>query len=271
MKSNESKIIPLPGSSSVDTLIVSDVHLGSKVSRAKDLIRLLESYRNDKHNYRFNRLVLLGDIFDDLNFNRMDKHAWKLAGMFRKMSGKKCNSDIVWILGNHDLRLAELMKHLVGLPVYREYEWNIDGKKYLAVHGDQFDKWIVDYYWMSVIPTWFYDFVQKIDGPKHRFSRFLKETSKKWLRINKDVADKFIEYVKKKPYHIDNIFCGHTHIYETINYPDLNTTYYNSGCWTGSHDPTYITITTDGEVRIRQYTEKKYPKAIQVYPRAAQA
>ena len=41
----------------VDTLIVSDVHLGTDLSRPDALLAVLKSYT-------FRRLILLGDIFD---------------------------------------------------------------------------------------------------------------------------------------------------------------------------------------------------------------
>ncbi|MFN5876361.1 MAG: hypothetical protein ACK45E_08790, partial [Ignavibacteria bacterium] len=41
----------------VDTLIVSDIHLGSDVSRAKPLVQLLRTHT-------FKRLILNGDVFD---------------------------------------------------------------------------------------------------------------------------------------------------------------------------------------------------------------
>jgi len=46
------------------TLIISDFHLGSKVSRSKEAAELL-------NNLHFKKLILLGDIFEDLNFNRL--------------------------------------------------------------------------------------------------------------------------------------------------------------------------------------------------------
>ena len=36
------------------------------------------------------------------------------------------------------------MSHLVGVRVYEEYIWNYGGKKHLAVHGHQFDRFIVN-------------------------------------------------------------------------------------------------------------------------------
>jgi len=52
-----------------DTLILSDLHLGSETSRAGDALRLLKENR-------FRRLILLGDIFADLNFGRLTKQHW---------------------------------------------------------------------------------------------------------------------------------------------------------------------------------------------------
>ena len=54
----------------LDTLILSDVHLGSEVSRAREATELLS-------NVNFRRLVLLGDIFSDLNFRRLTSEHWK--------------------------------------------------------------------------------------------------------------------------------------------------------------------------------------------------
>ena len=55
----------------VDTIIVSDIHLGSEVSRSKQLLDTLLQYR-------FNQLILNGDVFDDLNFKRLSKSDWKI-------------------------------------------------------------------------------------------------------------------------------------------------------------------------------------------------
>ncbi|MFN4917762.1 MAG: hypothetical protein ACK5HH_09960, partial [Ignavibacteria bacterium] len=43
----------------VDTLIVSDIHLGSEVSRSKQLLDVIKQFQ-------FKRLILNGDVFDDL-------------------------------------------------------------------------------------------------------------------------------------------------------------------------------------------------------------
>ena len=85
-----------------DTVIISDLHLGSEVSRASDALELLQSVQ-------FSRLILLGDIFADLNFNRLTKEHWKFLGYIRKLSNPKNDIEVAWVEGNHDHGLTEIM------------------------------------------------------------------------------------------------------------------------------------------------------------------
>src|SRR5215472_19334074 len=119
-----------------DTLILSDLHLGSEMSRAHDAIRVLKENR-------FRRLILLGDIFADLNFGRLTKEHWKFLGYIRKLSNPKRNIEVVWVEGNHDQGLTDVMSHLVGVKVYQEYTWEYAGMRHLAIHGHQFDRFMV--------------------------------------------------------------------------------------------------------------------------------
>src|ERR1700691_3029802 len=106
-----------------DTLILSDVHLGSEVSRAEDGTELLRQTQ-------FRRLILLGDIFSDLNYRRLTKDHWKFLGYIRKLSNPKRGVEVVWVEGNHDRGLSNVMSHLVGVKVYEEYEWEFEGRRH---------------------------------------------------------------------------------------------------------------------------------------------
>jgi len=110
-----------------DTVIMSDLHLGSEVSQAGAALAFLQSVR-------FKRLILLGDIFADLNFRRLTKEHWKFLGHIRKLSNPRHEIEVIWVEGNHDHGLTEVMSHLVGIPVYQEYEWHYAGKRHLAIH-----------------------------------------------------------------------------------------------------------------------------------------
>ena len=107
-----------------DTLILSDLHLGADMSRAREALRVLR-----ENQYR--RLILLGDIFADLNFGRLKKEHWKFLGFIRKLSNPKRNVEVVWVEGNHDHGPAPIMSHLVGVRVYQEYQWEYQGLRHM--------------------------------------------------------------------------------------------------------------------------------------------
>src|ERR1700745_4282344 len=135
-------------SASYDTLILSDLHLGSQLSRASDARDVL------RHN-RFQRLILLGDIFSDLNFGRLTKPHWKFLSYIRKLSNPKRGVQVVWVEGNHDNGLSNVMSHLVGVKVYHEYQCDFGGYRPLAIRGHQFDLFVVNNFLLSRLGSFF--------------------------------------------------------------------------------------------------------------------
>jgi UDP-2,3-diacylglucosamine pyrophosphatase LpxH len=230
----------IPKCRNVDTLIVSDVHLGSEVSRAPELLDMLRSHS-------FRRLILLGDIFSDLNFKRLKSQHWELLSYIRKLSNPKRRVEIVWVEGNHDKGLSDVMSHLVGIKVYQHYEWYFQGRRYLAIHGHQFDRFIVDNAIVSDLSSFIYLCIQKFDFGKQRFSRCLDRLNTSWLRMSPRVAAGALRFASEQS--ADVVFCGHTHEAQHLEGEGVN--YYNTGCWTQSPS-TFITIDDSG-VRINSY------------------
>ena len=75
-------------SATYDTLILSDLHLGATTCHAREATRVLKENR-------FHRLILLGDIFADLNFARLTKDHWSFLARFasspiRSARSKSC-------------------------------------------------------------------------------------------------------------------------------------------------------------------------------------
>src|SRR5205807_1646189 len=114
-----------------NTLILSDLHLSAETSHAREATRVLKANR-------FQRLILLGDIFADLNFARLTKEHWRFPGYIRKLSNPKRNVEVVWVEGNHDHGLSNIMSHLVGVRVFQQYKWECGGLRHIAIHGHQF-------------------------------------------------------------------------------------------------------------------------------------
>jgi UDP-2,3-diacylglucosamine pyrophosphatase LpxH len=223
-----------------DTVILSDLHLGSDISRAADALEFLQSAR-------FRRLILLGDIFADLNFSRLTKEHWKFLGFIRKLSNPKHNVEVAWVEGNHDLGLTEVMSHLVGVPVYQEYAWNYEGIRHLAIHGHQFDSFAIRNFKMTRFGQLIFLWLQKIDSRSKHFARYLDHLNTRWLRLSEQVARGALSHAKQGK--AERIFCGHTHAPMALERDGV--AYYNSGAWVGLRC-TYITIDAEG-VDIHEY------------------
>ena len=225
-----------------DTLILSDLHLGSELSRADDATRMLK--QND-----FRRLILLGDIFSDLNFRRLTKEHWKFLSYIRKLSNPKRGVEVVWVEGNHDQGLTQVMSHLVGVKVYEEYAWDFGGRRHLAIHGHQFDRFLVNNWLLSNINTFLHLLLQKLDFKGKWFSRLVDRLGTRWLRLSAKVASGALFHARMRQ--AERIFCGHTHVALYRERDGIE--YYNAGSWTDSA-PTYLTLDADG-VRIHTYRE----------------
>jgi UDP-2,3-diacylglucosamine pyrophosphatase LpxH len=225
-----------------DTLILSDLHLGSEISRAEQATRMLRENR-------FRRLILLGDIFSDLNFGRLTKPHWKFLSYIRKLSNPKRGIEVVWVEGNHDRGLTDVMSHLVGVKVYEQYEWEFEGRRHLAIHGHQFDRFAINNLLLSKVGTLLHLQLQKLDFKGKAFSRFLDRANARWLRLSAKVASGAILHARM--HHADRVFCGHTHQAQSCEREGV--AYFNSGSWT-DFPPTYLTIDSEG-VRVHEYRE----------------
>lgn len=226
-----------------DTVILSDLHLGSEVSRAKAALRTLKALS-------FRRLILLGDIFCDLNFRRLKKEHWHFLGYIRKLSNPRRGVEVVWVEGNHDYGLCDVMSHLVGVKVYQEYEWSFGGVHHLAIHGHQFDRFLVRNQFLSNVFTAFHNQLQKLSFGQKRVVGFLERFDTVWLRLSDKVAAGALLYARER--NVDRIFSGHTH--EAMSTERNGIRYFNTGSWTQAN-ATYITIDEQG-VEIHGYEER---------------
>jgi UDP-2,3-diacylglucosamine pyrophosphatase LpxH len=195
----------------MDAIIISDLHLGSRICQTKHILEFIDSVISKE-------LILNGDVFDSWDFRRLKKSEWKILSHLRKLSKKM---KVIWINGNHD-GPAEIISHLLGMEVKEEYIFQSGDKKIIVLHGHQFDSFISKH----PIITWgadvIYHFMQMID-PSFWMAKQAKKASKSFLRNAKKVKSKAIEYAKKKK--CDIICCGHCH------YPEATDKYYNCGSW----------------------------------------
>ena len=222
-------------SNSTQTLVISDIHLGSTLSCAQSVLDFLKKTF-------FKKLILLGDVFDGVHIFRFKKVDWELLNYFEKLA--KDGKEIVWIKGNHDVVTDKMVAQLKDVKFVESYCWTEFGNLYCAIHGHQFDKMAIKN------PA-----IKKITGKLHsifaaymrhkKTARFFERFHTKVRRLSQKISSGAIEYAGK--HNIDYIFCAHTHVPVNLSvqvgHKKIN--YLNSGSWI--HRPfTYITIDEKG-------------------------
>ena len=167
-----------------NTIIISDIHLGSKLSRVNSLLQFLT-------NVDFDRLIINGDIFDSINMRRLHKKHWHLLSVLRKLTSDNKKTEVIWIRGNHD-GYSDLLTQLLGITVYDEYlfEWN--SKKVLVMHGDVFDVFTSKYPLISEIADIIYKLSIYFDPTHMRVSKWLKRSEER--RVGKECRSRWSPY-----------------------------------------------------------------------------
>ena len=83
-------------------IIVSDLHLGIKDSKADEFIEFLDEHPTDL-------LILNGDIIDGWALNRGAKWKKKHTKVISKILKLSNKTQIIWIRGNHDEFIQEFI------------------------------------------------------------------------------------------------------------------------------------------------------------------
>jgi UDP-2,3-diacylglucosamine pyrophosphatase LpxH len=214
----------------IDTVIVSDVHLGSSLSLTREFLECLQSLN-------FKRLILNGDMFDDLNFDRLKRDHWEVLSYLRKLSNPKHGVEVVWVIGNHDPKLSLLLGHLVGFEVRDRFEWQAGDLRCVALHGHQFDP---SFHLMGFIFPFIsrlFQHVLRINVLNGWIVRRLDSITANMQGLSNNVAAGAILWARQHSY--DVICCGHTH--KSLANTGSGISYYNSGSWVKeSGSGTYI-------------------------------
>jgi UDP-2,3-diacylglucosamine pyrophosphatase LpxH len=225
------------------TLILSDIHLGSKHSCCAAVHEVLDREK-------FDRLVLNGDTIHNVNLRKLDKHHWSLLNRFRDLAKAV---ELVVVRGNHDhegdfvpatanghLTTGAVLPALLGVPMLEEYRLSVRGREYLVLHGDRFDP-TMKYPLVTEVAFIAYQFTTKINK---KLAKWLKRKSKRWGGAIAYVRDQAAAFARYHGY--SGVITGHTHFAEDTNVDDVH--YLNSGSWTESP---YAYLTADDEHGLR--------------------
>lgn len=218
----------------IDTLIISDIHLGDKLTRCQEVLKVL----ND---YSYKRLILNGDILNGLSFKRLHSEHWNILSKLRKLS-KDCQ--VIWLHGNHDAD-SDILSRLLGISVHNKFVWEAAGKKFLAIHGHQFDRFLHDNIIISHLAFFIYHWIRRFN-PDGYIIRLIKKRSQTWKRNSLEVARGALRLGEAMA--VDYVFCGHTHIIDTAENKGIK--YYNTGSWV--ERPSAFAAIAGNEVKLIQ-------------------
>jgi UDP-2,3-diacylglucosamine pyrophosphatase LpxH len=233
-----------------DAIILSDLHPGSSNCQAKSLCSFLEQIVDEK--IATAKLILNGDVFDSIDFRRLNKNHWKVLSLLRKLSDR---IEIIWLSGNHD-GSADIISHLLGVTVKDEYVLESGGQKVLILHGHRFDDFIDAHPILTWLGDCVYFLLQWIDRT-HSFAKLAKKGSKTFLRCAKKIEEGALEYARRIGCSV--VCCGHTHHAGFGRSPEV--LYYNSGCWT-EVPCTFLTV-AGGEVQLHQFQTSEMPEHVE--------
>lgn len=221
----------------VEVVVVSDLHLGTYASRAKEFTAYLKGIQP-------RLLILNGDIIDGWQFSKRyfpAAHIEAINEIFTKLSG---GTRVIYITGNHDdilRRYADV--ELGNLQLVDKIAIEINDRRVWIFHGDVFDhtttglgKFVArlgsNGYAVLLGFNKLINFISKI-FTKENISlskRMMEQFNKRFLKVDA-FEQKIAQIAGEKKF--DTVICGHIHqpsirVIETEN---GSVTYLNSGDW----------------------------------------
>lgn len=224
---------------SVRSIFISDVHLGTPACQAEALLEFLKAYQ-------FENLFLVGDIVD---FWAMDRRgiAWSTEQntVVQKIL-KRARHDVavVYIPGNHDEALREHVGTSFGnIRVERDYiHVAADGRRYLLIHGDEFDQVTKYHRWLAILGDHAYAALVRLNRWLSWLRRTLgiagywslagyaKRKVKRAVGFIFDFEDSVLRHAAGRG--VDGVICGHIH--SAVIREQDGIAYLNCGDWVDS-------------------------------------
>lgn len=255
----------------VRSVFISDVHLGTRACQAERLLGFLKEYPSEY-------LYLVGDIVDFWAMNRSIYWSSAQNTVVQKVLRRARHGEsVILIPGNHDEALRDFVGTAFG-NIRVERDWihtTADGRRFLLIHGDEFDQVTYCHRWLAVTGDFFYNLLVHINLLISWLRRKLRRSgywslagyAKRKIKTAVNFIFDFEDTVAREVRHrqLDGVICGHIH-WATIR--DMEgITYVNCGDWVDSC--TAIVEHSDGRLELVEWqgdstteTENQTPLAL---------
>ncbi|KAB1075198.1 UDP-2,3-diacylglucosamine diphosphatase [Methylobacterium planeticum] len=238
----------------VRTLFLSDMHLGTKGCQAGLLLEFLKDYDADE-------IYLVGDIVDGWQLRSgwywPQAHNDVVQKLLRKV---RKGSTLIYVPGNHDEFLRDYIGTTFGgieIAESRIHE-AADGRRYLVIHGDQFDMVVRHAKWLAYLGDGAYTLALVINTGLNKVRRRLGLaywSLSAWAKLKVKNAVNFIgkfeEFLAAEARRVgaDGVICGHIH--HAANREIEGLRYLNTGDWVESC--TAVVEHYDGTMEVLHY------------------
>ena len=238
------------------TIWISDFHLGMKACKAHFLLDFLRHNESDT-------LYLVGDVFDGWALARSWNWAQSHNDVIQKLLRKaRKGTRVVYIPGNHDEFARDYVDLNFGHVEVRDevHHYTADGRKFVILHGDNFDGMIRHARWVSLLGAKVYrgllslnrvvNFFRRLVGlPYWSLAAFLKHKTKRALQYMADFETAMTHVAQS--HNADGVVCGHIHHAEIRQIGAVQ--YANCGDWVESC--TALVEHFDGQLELIQWTK----------------
>jgi UDP-2,3-diacylglucosamine pyrophosphatase LpxH len=222
----------------VRSIFLSDIHLGTRACQAERLLEFLREYESD-------HLFLIGDIIDFWAMSRgIHWTAAQNTVVQKILKRARHGVRVVFVPGNHDEAIREHAGVSFGdiLVVHEHVHVAANGKRYLLLHGDEFDTVTRCHRWLAVLGDRAYSFVVRLNvtlswirrslgvAGYWSLSGYAKRKVKSAVSFIDDFEQSVVRNVRDRD--LDGVVCGHIHA-AAIREVD-GVTYINCGDWVDS-------------------------------------
>jgi UDP-2,3-diacylglucosamine pyrophosphatase LpxH len=239
--------------------VISDVHLGTSGSKAKELTNFLKQHTCEQ-------LILNGDIIDGWQLKKYGTWKKKHTRFFKRVLKmiEENDTKVIYLRGNHDDFLDQVLPMKVGnFSIQRDYILKYKDKKYYVTHGDIFDsittklKWIaklgdIGYTWLLWVNKFYNNYRTSRGLPYYSLSQVIKQKVKSAVSYISDYESQLAAVARIK--NCDGIICGHIHQPAIKEFDDI--LYLNSGDWVESLSA--LVQDEDGEWSLVYYNETQF-------------
>lgn len=222
----------------VRSIFLSDIHLGTRACQADRLLDFLAQHSCE-------HLFLVGDIIDFWSMSRAVHWSAAQNTVVQKILKRARHGvKVVFIPGNHDEVVREHVGVAFGdIQVVREHiHTAADGKRYLLVHGDEFDQVTRYHRWIAVLGDRAYNMLVRVNWLLSKVRRalgisghwslsgFVKGRVKSAVSFIFDFEEAVMRHARDRQ--VDGVICGHIHaaVVREVN----GLVYINCGDWVDS-------------------------------------